>query len=88
MSSFEEPSSAESLPLPSLDLTIDRSPKPQTTKEGMLHPSDFLIAFEDYGRASNLPWHKENTFLSKEVSPNAEPSKEWLMEVKHSSIAI
>jgi hypothetical protein len=73
MSSFEEPSSAESLPSPSLDLTIEPSPEPRTPKEGMLHPLEFLIKFEDYGRISNLPWYEENTFLSKEVSPNAEP---------------
>jgi hypothetical protein len=88
MSSFEELSSAESLPLPSLDLTVEPSPEPETPKEGVIHPSKFPIEFEDYGRTSNLPWHEENTFLSKEVSPNVEPSKEWLMEVKCSSEAI
>jgi hypothetical protein len=49
---------------------------------------EFLIEFDNYGRTSNLPWHKENTFLSKEVSPNAKPSKELLKEVKRSSEVI
>jgi hypothetical protein len=49
---------------------------------------EFLIEFDNYGRTSNLPWHKKNTFLSKEVSPNAKPSKEWLKEVKCSSEVI
>jgi hypothetical protein len=39
-------------------------------------------------QTSNLSWHEKYTFLSKEVSPNIEPSKEWLMEVKRSSEAI
>jgi hypothetical protein len=88
MSSFEEPSSAKSLCSPSLDLTVEPSPEPRTLKEAMLHPLEFPIKFKDYGRISNLPWYEENTFLSKEVSPNTEPSKEWLMKVKHSSKAI
>jgi hypothetical protein len=54
MSSFEEPSSSKSLPLPSLDSTIEPSPKPRTSKEGMLHPSEFAIKFNNYGRTSNL----------------------------------
>jgi hypothetical protein len=88
MSSFENPSSAEYLPLPPLDSIVEPSLEPKTPKEGVIHPSEFSIKFEDYGRTSNLPWHEENIFLSKEVSPNIEPSKEWLMEVKHSSEAI
>jgi hypothetical protein len=74
--------------LPSLDSTVEPSPEPKTPKEGVIHPSKFQIEFEDYGRTSNPPWHGENTFLSKEVSPNVEPSKKWLMEVKHSCEAI
>lgn len=35
------------------------------------------------GNTSNLSWHKTTTFLSKEVSPRVEPSKEWLMELKY-----
>jgi hypothetical protein len=65
MSSFEEPSSAKSLPSPFLDLTVEPSPESRTPKEGILHPSEFLVEFEDYGRTSNLSWHKEKTFLSK-----------------------
>jgi hypothetical protein len=63
MSSFEEPSLAEYLPLPSLDSTHEPSSKPETSKEGVIHPSEFSIEFEDYGRALDLPWHKENTFF-------------------------
>jgi hypothetical protein len=85
---FEEPSSAESKPIPSLDPTVEPSPEPEIPKKGVIHPLEFLIEFDDYGRTSNLPWHEENTFLSKEVSPNVEPSKEWLKEVKHSFEAI
>ena len=51
----------------------------------MLHPSEFPIKFEDYGNTPKLSWHKKHT---KEVSPRAEPSKEWLIEVKCSSKAI
>jgi hypothetical protein len=78
MSSFEEPSLAESKPISSLDSTVEPSPKPEIPKKGVIHPSKFLIEFDDYGRTSNLPWHEENTFLSKEVSPNVKPSKESL----------
>jgi len=49
MSSFEEPSSAESLPLSSLDSTIEPSPGPETLKEGEIHPLKFSIEFMDYG---------------------------------------
>jgi hypothetical protein len=85
MSSFEEPSSAESLPLPSLDSTIEPSPEPRTPKEGMLHPSEFPIEFEDYGRTSNLSWHEKHN--SSKVSLKIS-SKEWSMQVKHFSKAI
>ena len=50
MSSFEEPSSAESKPISSipLDSTHEPSPEPQTPKERVIHPSEFPIKFEDY----------------------------------------
>jgi hypothetical protein len=85
MSSFEEPSSAKSLPLPSLDSNVEPSPEPRTPKEGMIHPSELSIEFEDYGRTLNLCWHKNHT--SSKVSFNV-LSKELSMEVKHSSEAI
>jgi hypothetical protein len=88
MSSFEEPSLAESLPFLSLDSTVEPSPEPETPKGEAICPSEFPIEFKEYGRTSNLSWHEEDTFLSKEVFPNMEPSKEWLMEVKRSSKAI
>jgi hypothetical protein len=53
----------------------------------MLCPSEFAIKFEDFGKTSNLSWY-EKAIPSKELSPRAEPSKEWLMEVKRSSEAI
>ena len=88
MSSVGESSLVESKHEPSLDSTVKPSPEPKTPKEGVIYPSKFPIEFEDYGRTLNLPWHEENTLLSKEVSPNADPSKEWLMEMKRSSEAI
>ena len=89
MSSFEEPSSAESKPVLSLDSTHEPTyPKPGTPKERVIHPSEFPVNFKDYGNTSNHSWHKKTTLLSKEVSPRAEPSKEWLLKVKRSSEAI
>ena len=85
MSSFEEPSSTESKLIPSLDSTVEPSPKPQTPKERVIHPLEFAIEFEDYGNTSKLSWHEKHT---KEVFPRAKLSKEWLMEVKCSSKAI
>ena len=85
MSSIEESSLVESKPIPSLDLTYEPSPEPRAPKEIMLYPSEFPIKFEDYGNTSKLSWHKKNI---REVSPEMEPSKEWLMEVKRSSEAI
>ena len=85
MLSVEESSLVESKPIPSLDSTDEPSPEPRTPKEGVLHPSEFPIKFEDYGNTSKLSWHEKHT---KEVSPRAELSKEWLMEVKRSSEAI
>jgi hypothetical protein len=84
MSSFEEPSSTESKLVPSLDLTVEPSPKPQTPKKRILHPSKFIIEFEDFGNTSKHFWHNPHD----EVSPRVEPSKEWLMEVKRSSKTI
>jgi hypothetical protein len=54
----------------------------------MLHPSEFPIKFEDYGNTLRHFGHEKLTFPTKKVSPRMEPSKEWLMEVKHSSEAI
>ena len=85
MSSVEESSLVESKPIPSLDSTHEPSPEPQTSKEGVLHPLEFPIEFGDYGNTSKLSWYEKHT---KEVSPRAKPSKEWLMEVKRSSKAI
>jgi len=85
MSSFEEPSSAESKLIPTLDSTVEPSPEPRTLKEHVIHPLEFPIKFKDYGNTLKLSWHKKHT---KEVSPRAEPSKKWIMEVKCSSKAI
>ena len=52
MSSFEEPSSAKSKLVPSLDLTVEPSPEPRTPKERLIHPLEFPIEFEDYGNTS------------------------------------
>jgi hypothetical protein len=51
----------------------------------MLHPLEFPIELEDYGRTSNLSWHENHN--SSEVSLKVS-SKEWSMEVKHFSKAI
>ena len=90
MSSFEELSLAKSKPIPSLylDSTHEPSPEPRTPKERVIHSSKFPIKFEDYGNASKHFWHKKPTLPSKEASPNAKPSKEWLMELKRISEAI
>jgi len=84
MSGFEDPSLAKSKTITFLDFG-EPSPEPQTAKERVIHPSEFPIKFKDYGNTSKLSWHEENI---KEVSPRAEPSKEWLMKVKRSSEAI
>jgi hypothetical protein len=85
MSSVEESSLVESKHVPSLDSTREPSPEPRTTKKRLIHPSEFPIEFEEYGNTSKHLQHEKHT---KEVSPKIEPSKEWLMEVKHSSKAI
>jgi hypothetical protein len=41
-SSFEEPSSAESKLVPTLDSTVEASPEPRTPKERVIHPSEFI----------------------------------------------
>jgi len=88
MSSFEEPSSAESKLVPSLNSIVEPSPEPQTPKERVFHPSEFAIKFEDYGNTLKYSWHEELTHPFEEDSPRVEPSKEWLMEVKRSYEAI
>ena len=50
MSSVEESSLVESKPLAPLDLTHEPSPEPQTPMERLIHPSEFPIKFEDYGK--------------------------------------
>ena len=87
MFGVEESSSVESKPLASLDSTYEPSPKPRTPKERLGHPSVFPIKFEDYGNTSKVSQHEKHTH-PPEVSPRAELSKEWLMEVKCSSEAI
>jgi hypothetical protein len=66
-------------------LTHEPSPEPRTPKERVFHPSEYPIEFKDYGNTSKISRHEKHT---KKVSPRVEPSKEWLMEVKHSSEAI
>ena len=43
MSSFEEPSLAESNHVSSLDSTLEPSPEPWTPKEGVIRHSKFII---------------------------------------------
>jgi hypothetical protein len=88
MSSIEESPLVESKHEASLDLTHEPSPEPRTPKETMLHPSEFPIEFRDYGNTLKYFGHEKLSRPSKEVSPKVEPSKEWLLEVKHSSEAI
>ena len=80
MSSVEESLLVESKPLPSLYSTHELSPKPRTLKEIVLHPSEFPIKFKDYGNTSKISRQEKHT---KEALPKVEPSKEWLMEMKH-----
>jgi len=84
MSNVEESSSVKSKPVASLDSIYEPSPEPRTPKETLIHPLEFPIEFKDYGNTSKHLWHNPH----EEVSPKVEPSKEWLMEVKHSSEAI
>jgi hypothetical protein len=58
--SVGEYSLVESKLAPSLGSTYEPPPEPQTSKETMLHPSEFPIKFEDYGNTSKLPWHEKN----------------------------
>ena len=82
---MEESSSVETKHIPSLGSTHEPSPKPQTLKERVVHPSEYSIEIKDYGNTSKLSRHEKNI---KEVSLRVEPSKEWLMEAKYSSEAI
>jgi len=84
MLSVDESSLVESKPIPSLDLTHEPSLRPWTLKERAIHSSEFPIEFEDYGNTSKLSRHKKLTL----PSPKVEPSKEWLMELRHSFEAI
>ena len=88
MSSVEESSLVKSKHVASLDSTHELSPEPRTPKETLIHPSEFPIEFGDYGNTLKYFGHEKLTCPSKEVSPKIEPSKEWLLEVKHSSEAI
>jgi len=88
MSSVEESSLVKSKHVASLDSTHELSPEPRTPKETLIHPSEFPIEFGDYGNTLKYFGHEKLTCPSKEVSPKIEPSKEWLLEVKHSSKAI
>jgi hypothetical protein len=85
MSSVEESLLVESKLVPSLGSTYEPPPEPRTPKERVIHPSEFPIEFKDYDNTSKLSSHEKNI---REVFPKAEPPKEWLMEVKHSSKAI
>jgi hypothetical protein len=87
MSSVGESSLVESKLAPSLGSTYEPPLEPRTPKESVIHPSEFPIEFKDDGNISKLLRHKKLTHPPKEVSPRV-PSKEWLMEVKHSAEAI
>ena len=84
MSSVRESSLVESNHIPSIGSTHESPPEPRTSKETMLHPSEFHIEFKDFGNTLKLLRHEKLTHPPEEVSPKMEPSKEWLMEVKHS----
>jgi hypothetical protein len=88
MSSVEEFSLVESKPIASLDSTNEPSPEQRTPNERVIYPLEFPIDFEDYCNTSKYFGHEKLTCPSEEVSPKIEPSKEWLLEVKHSSKAI
>ena len=88
MPSVEESSLVESKHVPSLDSTNEPSPEPRTPKERVIYPSEFPIKFRDFGNTSKYFGHVKLTCPSEEVTPKIEPSKEWLLEVKHSSKAI
>jgi hypothetical protein len=53
MSSVEESSLVKSKHVPSLDLTHEPLPEPQTQKERLIHPLEFPIEFKDYGSTQN-----------------------------------
>jgi hypothetical protein len=54
----------------------------------VIYPSEFPIEFGDFDNTSKYFGHEKLTHPSKKVSPKIEPSKEWLLDVKHSSEAI
>jgi hypothetical protein len=88
MLSVEDSSSVESKHIPSLGLTYEPSLGPRTLKERLIYPSEFPIKFGDCGNTSKYFGHEKLSRPFEEVSPKVEPSKEWLLEVKHSSEAI
>jgi hypothetical protein len=87
MSSVDESPSVESKHIAFLDSTHEPSPEPRTPKERLIHLSEFPTEFQDYGNTSKLFRHEKHLH-PPEVPPKVEPSKEWLMEVKHSFEAI
>jgi hypothetical protein len=86
MLSVGEFSLGESNHIPSIVLTYDPPPEPQTPKEQVIFPSEFPIEFKDHGNTLKIPRHEELAH-PRVVSPKILP-KEWLMEVEHSSEAI
>jgi len=54
----------------------------------VIYPLEFRIEFKDFSNISKYFGHEKLSRPSEEVSPKIEPSKEWLLEVKHSSEAI
>jgi hypothetical protein len=87
MLSVEESSLVESKPIASLDSTNEPSIEPRTLKDRVIYPLEFPIEFEDYGNTSKLFRHENLTQPPEEASPKV-PSKELIMEVKHSFEAI
>jgi hypothetical protein len=69
MSSVEESSLVESKHVASLDSTHEPSSKSRAPKERLIHPSEFLIEFGDFGNTSKYFGHKKPTRPSEEVSP-------------------
>jgi hypothetical protein len=65
MLSVGESSLVETKHRPSLGLTHEPPPEPRTPKERVIHPSEFLIKFEDYGNTSKISQHEKH---GKEVS--------------------
>ena len=61
------------------------SPEPETPKGEAIHPLEFLIKLEEYGKTLSFSRHEEDILLSKEISLNIVPPKECVMGVKRSS---